>query len=456
MHIPSNLLQRLRLCAVAPLSCLSLLSLSVAQETAYEVPDELDLQTALEFTLEHNFEILKAKQRIEEQNGLIIEVRARALPNVSVDGQYTELDEGLSETFGGLFPATTNRWALALNARQTLYAGGGVRAALRAQELVEDAALLELQSVINDALLETREGFYNVLLAWERIQVQEESVELLEEQLRNAQDRFNVGEVSQFEVLRAEVELANARPDLIIARNEHRIAIEELRQTLGFFTSDNGDPTKTPTFVGELKYEPSDYTLAPSLEAALEGRPELLRLQKVMEARKEGIEIAKADLRPELNLIGSYQINKSSVSDDFDDALDGWTAGVEVSVPVFDGRAARGRIIQARSQAEQSRLEFRQSALGVEVEVRRTLSSVQEAKELAEASMKVVDQANEALRLADARYAAGESTQLDVMQARVALTEARLNQAEAFYRYNVAEAQFRKAVGIADPYVTVD
>src|SRR5690606_29290235 len=98
----------------------------------------------------------------------------------------------------------------------------------------------------------------------------------------------------------------------------------------------------------------------------------------------------------------------------------------------------------------------RQLALAVEVDVRRAFSDLQEAGELADASIQVVGQADEALRLADARYAAGEATQLDVMQARVALTEARLNQFEAYYRYNVAEARVRRAVGIADPVARMD
>ena len=449
---PSRQLRRLAVAALGAVTLVSVCRGQLEATPSYDVPETLTLEAALEFALDHNFEILQAKQRIREQAGLIIEVRSQALPNLSVDGQYIELDPGLSETFG-LYPPTTNRWGLSLNARQVLYAGGGVRAALAAQELVEDAALLELQSVIHEALLQTREGFYNVLLAKARIAVQEESVELLEEQLQNVRDRLAVGTVSNFEVLRAEVELANARPALITARNDYRLAIEELRQVLGFFITDGGDRAKTPEFVGELGYDPQQYVLDNAIEIAMEERAELRRLEKIYQAQEKGIKIARSDLLPELNFIGSYQLNKASASDSFDDALDGWTAGVEVNVPVFDGFQTRGRIIQAKAQTEQARLEFQQAALGVEVEVRRALSALQEAEELADASIQVVGQAEEALRLAEARYAAGEATQLDVMQARVSLTEARLNQAEAFYRFNVAEARFRRAVGIADPFV---
>jgi outer membrane protein TolC len=88
------------------------------------------------------------------------------------------------------------------------------------------------------------------------------------------------------------------------------------------------------------------------------------------------------------------------------------------------------------------------------VEVRRAHSDWQQATELAEASARVVEQATEAVRLADARYNAGTGTQLDVLTAQVELTTARNNQLQAYYGYNVAVAALRKAMGQADEFVT--
>lgn len=430
------------------IALLALTSRAGAQSEPFRLPPELDLNAALRLALERNFDILRAKELIEEQNGLVIEVRARALPDVAFEGQYLELDEGLSDPF---FPPTTTRWSFALNARQTLYSGGGVRAALEVQRLIEEAALLELQAVINDVMLLTRESFYGALLARARIGVQEENVALLEELLANARNRFEAGSDSQFEVLRAEVELANARPALIQARNDFRIGIEELRELLGAFSAENEDMRQTPELVGELRYAPRDYDLGNALETARAERPEILRLAKVAEAREEGVTIARAGHRPELSLIGAYQFNKPNGSASFDKGLDGWVAGLEVRVPIFDGHRTRGQVRQARSQRAQAELDLRQFALSVEVEVRRALSELQAASELAEASVKVIEQAEEALKLADLQYEAGDATQLDVLQARVSLTEARLNQAEANYRYQVAEAQVRRAIGVAAP-----
>jgi outer membrane protein TolC len=95
-----------------------------------------------------------------------------------------------------------------------------------------------------------------------------------------------------------------------------------------------------------------------------------------------------------------------------------------------------------------------ESILAVDVEVRRSHSSLIEAWELVDASGKVVEQADEALRLAQVRYDAGTATQLDLLTSQVELTRAKLNQLQAYYRYNVALAAMRKAIGQADPYIT--
>ena len=121
---------------------------------------------------------------------------------------------------------------------------------------------------------------------------------------------------------------------------------------------------------------------------------------------------------------------------------------------IFDGRATAGRVAQARSRHEQVRLTLEEAQLAVDVEVRRAHSQWQQATELAEASARVVEQATEAVRLANARYNAGTGTQLDVLTAQVDLTTARNNQLQAYYSYNVAVAALRKAMGQADEFVS--
>jgi outer membrane protein TolC len=429
---------------------------SAAQPAPPDVPPRLDLKGAIGFAVENNFAIRQARERIREQEGLIVEIKAQVLPNASLNSLYSLTDRELSSDrgFGAAPDKDQQYWSIALEVRQLLYSGGGVKNALDAQKLARESALLELQGVINDALLDVRTRFYNVLLTREQIGVQEENVRLLREQLQTAKNRFEAGSSSNFEVLRAEVAVANAQPALIRARNGYRTAIDELRQALGYANPRAESVRKIPEFLGTLDFQPVNYDLQKALDDARANRPELKRLEKLALAREAGVKVAKSDYQPDLALVGGYELRKNNFSDRFKNSPDGWSIGLQSNWAIFDGRATAGRVAQARSQLNQARLLTAETTLAVEVEVRRALSSLQEAAELAEAAQKVVAQAEEALRLADARYAAGTATQLDVLEARVALTDSRNNQLSANYSYNVAVAAMRKAVGAADPFVT--
>lgn len=424
---------------------------SASVPAAPDVPDRIDLRAAIAYALDNNYAIQQARERIREQEGLIVEVKSRAIPNVALNSSYTKTDDDLVQA-----GRSDQDWSIALEARQALYAGGGIKAALDAQKISREAALLDLKATINDALLQVRTRYYDVLLAREQIGVQEQSVQLLKEQLQNAKNRFEAGTVSNFEVLRAEVELANAQPALISARNRQRTSVDQLRQAIGYSNSTPDNLRKTPEFLGTLEFQPVAYDLQQALDSARVNRPDLLRLEQVVKAREAGIKIQKSTYQPTLDLVGGYQVVKNSASDSFRDSLDGWVVGVQSSWAVFDGRATAGRVAQARSQLRQAELSVGEQSLAVEVEVRTALSSLQEAGELAEAATKVVAQAEEALRLADARYGAGSATQLDVLQARVSLTQSRTNQLEANYRYNVALASVRRAIGEPDTYAAAE
>ncbi len=419
-----------------------------AADAVPAVPDTLDLETAVKYAVEHSFAIQQARERIREQEGLIVSVKAQTLPTVSLDTSYSRNDPEL----GVGVPASYQSWLIALDVRQTLYAGGAISAAIDAQRFTRESALLDLRASINQALLAVRTKFYAVLFAREQIKVQEQSVALLQEQLKDAQNRRSAGTVSDFEVLRAEVELANAQPPLISARNNYRLAIDELRQTLGYDNRTPENLKKIPEFTGTLEAKPATYDLQAALDNARANRPELQRLAKIEQARDAAVRNARAGYRPNLSLVGGYELKKLGASNSFGDSPTGWTVGVQGTWAIFDGKLTDGKVAQAKSQLAQARLTRAEQTLAVEVEVRRALSSLQEATELVDAAKQVVRQAEEALRLATVRNSAGTATQLDVLSTQVALTQARNNRLSADYRQAVALATLRTALGEADAY----
>jgi len=435
--------------AAAALALATLASPVLRADPAPFEPGTLDLKAAIGYALQGNFAIRQARERIKQQEGIVVEVTARAIPNVAATGAYQRNDLEITS----MSPASDRYWTISLTATQTLFAGGGVRSSIKSADLSRESALLDLKAVINDALLGVRTAYYGVLLAREKIVVQEKNLELLQQQLKNVTNRYEAGTVSSFDKLRAEVAVANAQVPLITARNDYRLAIESLRQSLGFTTDKSGDVRRQPTFAGTLAYTPVTFDLQTAFDAAQANRPDLQRLAKLSSARAESVTAAKANYYPTLQAFGGWQLRKG-FTNSYSDSNDGWLVGVQSNWALFDGRATAGRVAQARSVLEQAKLSLTEAELDVEVEVRRAFSAWQEATELADASKKVVEQAEEAVRLATARYDAGTATQLDVLQAQVDLTTARTNQLQAYYSYNIAVATLRKAMGLADEFVT--
>jgi len=443
-------MQRLRYpLTFATALALGLAPLSAQPSPQFPVPPQLDLKGSLGFAIENNFAIRQAKERIRQQDGVVVEVSARQIPTVAANASYQQNDRDIS----GGFPASDRAWAINLTASQVLYAGGGVKASVRSSQLIRESAVLDLQATINDALLLVRTNYYAVLLAREKITVQEKNLELLQEQLKTATDRFNAGTISSFERLRAEVAVANAKFPLITARNDFRLAVESLRQSLGFTTNLPDQIDKLPVFLGTLEFSPTTFDLVSALEASRAKRPELQRLAKLAASREQTITVAGANALPQVSAFGGWELRKGT-GNAFRESHDGWRIGVQSQWNIFDGRATAGRVAQARSVLEQTKLSLAEFQLAADVEVRRSFSQWQQAVELADASKKVVAQAEEAVRLATARYNAGTATQLDVLSAQVDLTTARTNQLQAYYTYNVAVASVRKAMGQPDEFVT--
>ena len=418
------------------------------------LPARLDLEQALSIALESNFSIRRAREQLREQEGVVMTVSAAALPDVSASGSFQK-----SEFSSFQFPTVQNPtapvivpsgryWRMNFTVRQTLYAGGGIRAAMASAGFTRDAAILELQAIINETFMAVRTRFYAVLLAREQITVQEQNLQLLESQLQDITIRLHAGTVSKFEQLRAEVAVANAKVPLIKARNDHRLAVEELRQILGLGALDNAASSQAAEFVGTLAFTPVNFDLLEALQTAHANRPELQRLTKLVAAAEAGEQTAHAGLYPNLTLTGGGDLRKGP-SEEFSDSLRGLRAGVQALEKV-NLRATTGRVRQAESGTELARLEAGAAELAVQVEVRQAVSTLEQATELVAAASKSVEQAEEAVRIATVRFKAGMTPQLDLLQSQVELTRARMNQLQAVYAHNVAVARLRKAMGQSD------
>ena len=430
------------------------LPITAAITNAVPLPSgPLTLDQALEFALTHNVTLRKGRQDLEEAQGLAIQQRAARLPRLAATGAYQQLDEARIERvqFSAAQPATpflnNQSWNANLVVTQPIYAGGKYNSMARSSRLTREAALASYQALVANTLLEVRTAYSDVLLAVEQIVVQEASKKLLERELETAHRSLEAGTVPRFNVLRAEVELANALPPLIRARNQERISRNTLALLLGCdIPADTGVDIPLRT-ADSLKAEPFEVSVGAALNAAWLRRPEIKAAQSTSQLRHEEVLQTRADLLPSLSGTAGYGVQNRNFIRDLDQTLDGWTVGVQANWLLFDFGQTQAKVNMARAREERARLEVEDVRRRIELEVRTAFSLFMESKEVLVSQTRVIEQAEEAVRLVTARADAGSSTQLEVLSAQTALKLSRTQYSQALRDYTVARAKLERAMG---------
>jgi outer membrane protein TolC len=308
--------------------------------------------------------------------------------------------------------------------------------------------MLLLQDTIDRVMLDVRRTVYTVLLNRSLIDVQTEAVSLKQEQLSSQQKRFNAGTVTKFNVLTADVELANNLPQLIRARNNKRTAEVQLARILALdYPLNVPDDWMPPVMVqGELPYQPIQVDLPSSLVNAVHNRHDLRANQQEIEVQRKLFDAAKEEVFvPKIVGQGGYDVIQNPASGSLGSTQQGAVANIKGTWTIFDGLAETGRFEQLRAQIAKATVSYEEKRRSVESDVRDAVVKLEEAQELVISQQKNVQQARESLRLAEARFNAGAGIQLDIINAQSNLTQAQFNELQGRYDYNVALALLERA-----------
>jgi outer membrane protein TolC len=423
-----------------------------AQNTNTSLPGwitrPLSLTDCLNIALSQNGTILKAGNDLDAQYGVVVQTRAVALPQVQATGQYKDTDPRAIESFPGLSQPHEN-WNAGVQIVQSIYEGGKMVAALQAASATKKQALAQYQTVIADTLLAVRLAYYDVLLAAQQITVNEASVNLLQKELDDQQSRYNAGTVPKFNVLRAEVALANERPALIQARNNYRIAKNNLSNLLGYNLPRDIWEDIPLNLTDTLDATPYQVDLPTAIQQALGRRTELVALRQTAELQRLGVVNAKAGYKPTVQVFAGYNWYNAQFTPpvEITHDINGWNAGAQMSWDIFDGMLTHGKVVQARALYDKSKTDLDDRARQIELEVRTAYSGFIMAREVLDSQLKVQEEAEEALREASARADAGTGTQLDVLDAQTSLTQARTTEVQALHDYDAARARLERAIG---------
>ena len=407
-----------------------------------QIPAQLTINESLKLAQVRNIDLQRASTSVEKQKARLNEAWGELFPEASLNAGTSWLDKGRRFSFGdGQQQPTSNTWNGSVQIDQPLYRGGKGYEGKEVEDSLLEAIQWQLRGAANQVAYQVYQSYFKVLLDRELLKVRQEAVTLLQDELGKSQRKFSVGTISNFDVIRAEVALANAKTPLIQAQNSLSLSLEDLKRILNI---DIERELLSPRVCDSMTRVWDSYKLEDALKVAQVTNPELKRLTNVLIASEHGIDYQRADFLPSLSLNVNYGIERTQF---INQNFEGWQAGLNLKWKIFDSLKTINRVEQAQADFKDARLALDKAKLDTDIEVRRSLSSVSESRELVDVSSKVIKQAEESFRLSQNRFDVGSATQLDVLTERLALTEARSNNAQALYSQNIAEAGLRRVMG---------
>ncbi len=433
-------------------------------------PIVLTLEGSIEIARQTNLSIQTIQERVKSAEAQVHSARAVLLPNVSLTSSYRyakDLPKSVLEASGAFGPpgaggnmppppdtgaddagtaldvielefGAHHNLQAELSLRQSIFAWGRYYNNYQSAKSSLEAARRELAAAYNGLVLDVSEAFYNILLAMEFVKVSQQTVDLVEKQLQIAQNFFEAGASTNFDVLRAEVLLANARSNLIRAKNQARIAKDTYKNVL------NIDLAEAVVVKGSLDRLSIELGLNSLIQRGMENRPEMQQFEFNEQAAKKQVDVAKTGNRPDLSFFTNYQIEGNERLEKMNRI---WNLGFALNFPIFDGFATRAAVQQAESGLKRTQLGKQQVADTIEFEVRSAYLNLLEAKALIEVQKETVEQAQESVRIANLRYENGMITSVELTDAQLALSQAEVNRLQSLHDYAIGLAQLEKAIG---------
>src|SRR3954471_9036983 len=402
------------------------------------------LDQAILTALQRNPTLLNAEQEIKRTKGVIIQVRAQALPQINANANFQWVDPhltgarvlGNTSTTTGPTPsaaaaslmegvpsqvgevraplaaptpvAVTNveqsdiSYAISVTGTQLIFNGTTFNQ-IRGTFFQRDSAYFAFRNILDQLIAIVKTQFYQIIVNRDLVSVNEENVHLLEAQLKDQQNRFEAGTVPRFNVLQADVQLHNQIPQLIAAENNLRIAKLQLAKTLGLdFQRRRGDAPPLEV-LGDMPYIPRPIELADAIELGKQRRAFLKQARANVLNQLQQVRAAAGQWLPNITTTGGGEWVSDPVNSSWHDISKGWTALVQGSLPIWDSGAIAGQVIQQRALLSETKITYDDDVRQVELEIQQAYSNLQQNRELIQSHEKNVELADEALRLAKAR-----------------------------------------------------
>ena len=457
------------LLASAPLS-----ARAQARDVRTGVPSDtlrLSIEEAVTRAVRLSDETRLAAAQLDLTEAQITSARAAGLPQLRLNGTYTQVIENarariVGSVFGQSFTYNTNA-----NLSQTLFQGGRIFAGTRAASDVRQSARYDQAEVRARVSVDIQRAYFQALLTDRLYDIQVRNLALADDRLKQVERLESGGRAARYDVLRARVERTNQEPGLIQARSDRELAVLAVKRILNLpidqplVLTSALDPEALQAFVMTVANDSSRDPVRASVRSA----------EALVEARGEGVRIARADLMPTVSAFfqtGYLALPSNNgvptVWGQASNSLcpagsaatricqnNGWfpdrNFGLQISWPLFDGLRAKGNIDLAQAQRRVAELQLSQEREQVQVERAEARAEFARARSAYEAQRDNAREAEEAYRLAALRFERGLDTQLEASAVQLQLLIAQTNEARSIFDLYIAAADLARARGLPIP-----
>lgn len=397
----------------------------------------LTLDRVVAITRQHQPAIVAAQGNVNASQSRVGQARAPYYPQINGSAGYDRFSpEG---TFYSTADDTAyNRLATGIRGEQMLYDFGRTTTQVEIQKTSLEAARSDLNATDDQAAFNAKLAYYNVLKIGRDKEVAAETVKQFEQHLEQAKGFFNAGVKPKYDVTKAEVDLSSARLVQIQVKNNLRLARVVLNNAMGL--------PDAPDYLLEdnLTFVPYTLPFGQALDLALKNRPDLMALMLKKQAAQQTVDLARKGDAPYLSGNAS-----AAYSGDADTMDEGWSVGVALTVPIFNGHLTRHQIGEAQANADILAADETLLRQTLHKEVQQSYLNLQEAEERISATRLAIQQAEENAAIASGRYSAGVGSPVEVTDADTLLVQAKASHIQALYDYRMAQTSIEQAIGVA-------
>ena len=392
----------------------------------------LKLERCVEIALKKQPNIIAAMNTVSINQSRVGQAKANYYPQIDLSSGYSK-----SSPFSSASSRSSDEYSSGVSLKHNIYDFGKTTTRVEIQRLNLDSSRLDLENVSDQIVFNVKQAYYRVLQAKRNRDVAEEAVRQFKKHLEQAKGFYEVGTKPKFDVTKAEVDLSNAKLNLIKAENAIKVSRVILSNTMGMPDAPEYSLVDNLTFV---RY---DVTLEDMLKMAYRQRADLRSILIKKKAAETSVEISKKDYYPTLSGNAAY----SRVGERFP-LEDGWNVGMTISFPVFSGLSTGYQVEEAMGNLNVLKANEEALRQGVVLEVQQAYLNLKDVEERIPTAELIVKQAEENLEMANGRYAAGVGNPIEVTDAEVSLSNAKTAYIQSLYDYKATRASLEKAMGI--------